>query len=362
MISLYPQLSPLIEHLHLHEIAPIFVGGCVRDYLLRQTTEDIDIELYHAPDHEALLKILSCMGKINLVGKSFGIYKLSYRGLNIDFSLPRTEQGSGNTHRDFIIQTYRELDFSSAARRRDFTINAIGFDPKTNTLLDPFDGQNDLALKRLRCVDSQTFVEDPLRPLRAVQFAARYHLECDPLLLGLCRDMIRNGALETLPKERIFEEIKKLFILSDQPSIGLRLLEKMGAKNLLCDQHFTWEQALERCDRFAADPTTHSDLALLLASVLAESTHPSTLLRRLSDERSLIRSTMEIITHFHRYGRFEHPPLPILQGRDLTSLGLTPSPRFKTILSNAYDAQNKGIFHTHAEAVEWLKDHLVTLS
>lgn len=229
MIKRYYALLPLIEHLALHKITPILVGGCVRDHLLGNESLDIDIELYGVNDTMELSKILKPFGKINEVGKSFGVYKFRYGTYSIDLSLPRTENKSAKGHKGFEVRTYSDLDFATASRRRDFTINAMGYNPLTQTLLDPHGGASDLREKRLVCVDPLTFVEDPLRILRAVQFVARFDLTCDPQLLALCKRMIDQGALEELPKERIFEELKKLFLLSPKPSKGMELLREMGA-------------------------------------------------------------------------------------------------------------------------------------
>ena len=228
MIPNYPTLSPLIDHLVHHGITPLFVGGCVRDAWLGNESLDIDIELYGVNEPLLLEELLKPFGKINKVGKSFGVYKLRYQQYTIDLSLPRTENKSAPGHQGFDIQIHNELDFATASQRRDFTINAIGYNPITKTLLDPHGGIDDLRTKYLRCVNPHTFIEDPLRLLRAVQFAARFELTCDNELLSLCRDMISKGALEELPKERIFEEFKKLFLKSSRPSIGMELLRTMG--------------------------------------------------------------------------------------------------------------------------------------
>jgi len=228
MIPLSPPLVRLVEHLSHHGIKPIFVGGFVRDFFTGHTTSDLDIELYGVTSLETLEVLLRPFGKLGLYGKSFGVLKLNYEGYSIDFSPPRTESKSGFGHKGFELEWFSDLDFSTAARRRDFTINAIGYDPLTHTLLDPFGGVEDLKAKRLKCVDSETFIDDPLRVLRAVQFAARFELTCDKNLLALCRQMIANGALRELPKERIFEEFKKLLLQSNRPSIGMALLRDMG--------------------------------------------------------------------------------------------------------------------------------------
>lgn len=228
MIHLPPPLVRLVEHLSHHGIRAIFVGGFVRDHFTGHTTQDLDIELYGIPSLETLETLLKPFGKMGLYGKSFGVIKLSYEEYAIDFSPPRTESKSGFGHKGFEMAWHSDLDFSAAARRRDFTINAIGYDPIGQKLLDPYGGLNDLENKILRCVDPETFIDDPLRVLRALQFAARYELTCDTKLLDLCRKMIAEGALAELPKERIFEELKKLLLQSGRPSIGFALLREMG--------------------------------------------------------------------------------------------------------------------------------------
>lgn len=251
MIPLSPPLDDLLSHLSRHKIRPILVGGFVRDHFTGHTTLDLDIELYGTDSLETLETLLAPFGKINAVGKSFGVLKLSYAGFEIDFSPPRTESKQGSGHKGFDVTCMRDADFATAARRRDFTINAIGYDPLSHDFLDPFGGIEDLKRKRLACVDPETFVDDPLRVLRAVQFAARFDLVCDEKLLDLCRGMIDRGALDELPKERIFEEIKKLLLLSPRPSIGLKLLKEMNA--------LPFFSPLERFESTPQDPDSHPE-------------------------------------------------------------------------------------------------------
>jgi tRNA nucleotidyltransferase (CCA-adding enzyme) len=251
MIPLSQPLLQLIECLAGAGIKPILVGGFVRDHFTGHPTNDLDIELYGVNSIEAVEALLRPFGKLNLIGKSFGVLKLSYEGYSIDFAPPRTESKAGFGHKGFNVAWQSDIDFTAAARRRDFTINAIGYDPLTQTLLDPFGGIEDLANKRLVCVDPETFIDDPLRVLRAVQFAARFDLTCDKQLLYLCRDMISKGALEELPKERIFEEIKKLLLQSSKPSHGFTLLREMNG--------LTFFSPLDQLDMTPQDPASHPE-------------------------------------------------------------------------------------------------------
>ena len=220
-------LLPLIDALRRSGVRPVIVGGYVRDALLGTPSKDIDIECFGVPNPEALAALLTPFGSVNSVGKSFGVLKLSLDGFDLDLSLPRTEVKNGSGHTGFDVTTFADFDFKTAARRRDFTINAIGFDLLEGVLLDPFGGCDDLENGRLCCVDPATFIEDPLRLLRAVQFAARFSLTPDKALLTLGRRMVAEGVLNELPKERIFEEFKKLLLKAEMPSQGFRVMDML---------------------------------------------------------------------------------------------------------------------------------------
>ena len=198
----------------------LLVGGCVRDGLMGVVPKDWDVEVYQlAP--ERLREVLDRLGTVNVAGEAFTVYKL---GGDLDVSIPRRERKSGRGHRAFVIEGDPSMSVEDATRRRDFTINAILQDPLTGELLDPFDGQKDIAARVLRAVAAETFVEDSLRVLRAAQFAARFEFEIAPETVALCRTM----DLTDLPAERIWGELEKLLLRARQPSIGLNWMEKLG--------------------------------------------------------------------------------------------------------------------------------------
>jgi tRNA nucleotidyltransferase (CCA-adding enzyme) len=211
-----------------HHAKAIIVGGAVRDYLLKLPIKDYDIEVYGLDRLEQLEQILALYGEVNFVGKSFGVLKFVYEGEEYDFSFPRTEQKVGRGHRGFDVICDGSLSFEDAAKRRDFTINAMGYDPTQKILLDPYGGVEDISLRRLCHIDDQTFVEDPLRLYRAVQFAARFEFDLAEETVSLSRKMIEQGALDELPKERIYQEFKKLLLRSSKPSLGFEWMRKLG--------------------------------------------------------------------------------------------------------------------------------------
>jgi len=197
-----------------------YVGGFVRDRYLNIESEDIDVEVYGISE-EQLKDILTNYSKVLYYGKSFGIYSL--KGYNIDFALPRKERPTGNKHTDFDITIDPYLSYEDGARRRDFTINALMQDVLSDEIYDYFDGLNDLKKGILRCVNPNTFIEDPLRVLRACQFAARFNFDIDENTVALCSKI----DISLLSKERVEAELKKALLKANKPSIFFDNLRKM---------------------------------------------------------------------------------------------------------------------------------------
>lgn len=208
------------------------VGGCVRDALMGREPKDWDVEVYGI-DGAQLRRMLEAFGRVNAVGESFTVYKL---GSDLDVSLPRRERKQGRGHRAFIVEGDPAMSVEEAARRRDFTINAILQDPLTGEIIDPFGGRADIERKLLRMVAQETFAEDSLRVLRAAQFAARFEFEIDPATIEVCRTI----DLTDLPAERIWGEVEKILLRARQPSLGFLRLQQLG----VIEQLFPELQAL----------------------------------------------------------------------------------------------------------------------
>ena len=208
----------------------LLVGGFVRDVLLGGQPKDIDLEVYGvAPDRlEQLLETLA-PGLVNFVGRSFGVFKIHLgEDIEFDVSLPRRESKTGRGHTGFIVTADPGLNTREASRRRDFTINAISADPLTGEILDPFDGVKDLENRVLRVVDSVTFQDDPLRVYRGIQFVARFGLTVEPISFDLMRQMVARDDLAELAPERVTEELRKLLLKAQRPSIGFELARALG--------------------------------------------------------------------------------------------------------------------------------------
>ena len=192
----------------------MLVGGCVRDDLMGIEPKDWDLEIYGI-EPVKLREILKNFGEVNAVGEAFTVYKI---GQDLDVALPRRERKIGRGHRGFVVEGDQNMPFAEAARRRDFTINAIMQDALTGEIIDCYGGREDIRNKLLRIVSKDTFAEDSLRVLRAAQFAARFEFDIEAETQEICRTI----DLTDLPKERIWGELEKLLLKSNKPSIGLQ--------------------------------------------------------------------------------------------------------------------------------------------
>ena len=209
----------LAQAVHDHGGCAYYVGGCVRDGLPTDRDIDLDIEIHGIVPH-VLEEILDSLGQRMSMGESFGIYGL--KGYGLDIALPRKEHLRGVGHKDFDIISDPFIGTKAAAKRRDFTVNAMMQNVLTGEIIDHYGGKADWEQGILRHVCNESFPEDPLRVLRGAQFAARFGLTTAPKTLELCRTM----DLSHLPKERIEGELKKALLKSDTPSLFFTFLRQ----------------------------------------------------------------------------------------------------------------------------------------
>lgn len=433
------------------------VGGCVRDWLLGQTPKDFDLEVYGV-DYDALAAGLAPWGRTDLVGRSFGVLKLTTpTRQTFDFSLPRSDSKVAPGHRGFDVVFDPRLTPREAAARRDFTINALMYDPRARRVLDFFGGQTDLQQRVLRHA-SPAFGDDPLRVLRGMQFAGRLGLTAAPETVALCRS-IKTGYAE-LAVERVREEWFKWAAQSTVPSAGLEFL---AATEWI--EHFPELHALlgtpqdpewhpegdvfvhtcHSCDALAALPAwqladVETRTVLMLATLAHDFGKPQTthaairhgqprivsprhdevgsevaghFLHRINAPNAIHERVVPLVRHHMAHlnditDRFVRrlskrlepetitrlslvimadalgrPPMagdsppglkelqaraaelrvqaaaprPILLGRHLLELGLTPGPAFGAVLAAAFEAQLEGQFTDLAGAWRWLGQH-----
>ena len=426
----------------------LIVGGWVRDRLLYgpgHEPANVDLEVFGLPG-DRLRTVLETFGDVDAVGESFQVYKIGA----IDVSLPRRDSKAGRGHRGFVVTGDPDLTIAEAARRRDFTINAVSWDPLTGEYFDPYDGRGDLERRLLRVVDPQTFADDSLRVLRAVQLAARFDLTLD----GASREMCRQIPLDDLPPERVWGEFEKL-LFARRPSIGFALAMELGVVARLlpelqalagCPQEPGWHpegdvwvhtlQVIDQARTRIDDLQRPQQIAVMLGAVCHDLGKPATtavidgrirsmdheeqgvppasaLLERLNvrsidayDVRKQVlgltaqhlkpgswfkvrdevgdgafrrlahKVDLELLARLAKSdcegrspGRFdcsamdwfldraralgvEHrPPVPILLGRHVLALGLTPGPRVGEILKVVYEQQMDGTVTTLDEAI-----------
>ena len=201
------------------------VGGCVRDGLLGCEVKDFDVEVFGI-GYERLAQALSRWGKVDLVGQSFGVAKLTTEeGREYDFTVPRRDSKTAAGHRGFAVELDPAITPEEAAARRDFTINSLMFDPRTGEMLDYFGGMADLKAGILRHT-GPAFVEDPLRVLRGMQLAGRFNLQPAAETVELCRSI--RGGFGELAGQRVRDEWFKWAERSAMPSAGLKFLAATG--------------------------------------------------------------------------------------------------------------------------------------
>ena len=423
----------------------VVVGGYVRDRLRGRPSKDLDLEVFGVAQDD-LPALLGAIGRVEPVGRAFPVYKLG----PIDVALPRRESKHGRGHTAFTVEGDPAMPFDEAARRRDFTMNAIGWDPLTDEYLDPFGGRADLDAHRLRVVDPRTFADDSLRVLRAVQFAARFDCALDDEARAICRAI----PLDDLPAERLWGEFEKLLLVAERPSLGFAVARDLGVVEQIlpelvplydCPQDPEWhpegdvwihtlmviDEARRRnadldrpqlaavmlgavchdlgkplttavidgrwrspgheaagvpaatrlLDRFNINSIDGYDVRRQVLGLVAEHLRPSAFHKTKDTvkdgafRRLAARVDLELLVRFGRadcHGRggafdcsamdwflerartlgVEHaPPAPILLGRHLLELGVTPGPRMGEILRAIYERQLDGTVVTLDDAM-----------
>ncbi len=371
------------------------VGGFARDSLLgfKGEIRDFDIEVYSI-SQEKLLEILSRHGKPNLIGKSFGVIHLSRQGIHYDFSFPRTESKTGIGHRAFDVQTDPNLSFEEAARRRDFTINAMGMELPNLELVDVYNGRKDLENGILRHV-SEAFAEDSLRVLRGVQFAARFKLRAAKETIELCRTL----SLSDLSRERIEEEFRKWLLKGAVPSFGLDFFCEVGLQKMFFEIH-TSGDILDFLAKQRKNLTPQEAEAIMFAGLLClPNAKPIDFLKKwvpvnnlikkvpalldslsllnLSDRSDLrrcalktnglklpaiLKSAIQNDPDIHseaqklgdEMGIWELAPQPFITGQMLLDMGLKPGPKLGKIIKQVFEMQLNGDVKNLEEAVHFL--------
>lgn len=271
-----------------------YVGGYVRDRIIGKESKDIDVEVYNISPLK-LKEILSKYGEVDEIGASFGI--LLIKGLDIDFAMPRLEKKIGLGHKGFDVSVNPYMSFREASERRDITINSMMEDVLTGEIIDCFGGEKDLGKGIIKHINDATFIEDALRVLRVCQFASRFGFSVDAETLRLCKTI----DVRELPKERIFEEIKKALLKSARPSIAFELMRQMGLTMKLFKQlhelpEDSWNETMRVVNEASKYKNGTSDpLAFLLAALCSKINNVEDLLLQFTDEKILIKNVLDLL-------------------------------------------------------------------
>ncbi len=259
-------VETIVRELRVAGHRAVVVGGAVRDTLLGLDAKDFDVEVYGIA-YDRLAALLAQHGRVDLVGKSFGVVKLHTPAGDFDFAVPRRDSKFGLHHRDFRAEFDPDITPQEAASRRDFTINAMAWDPVDSVLLDFFDGEKDLRAGRLRAT-GHAFSEDPLRVLRGLQLAARYDLRLEPETALMCRTIADQYG--TIAVERVGDEFMKWAVKGRKPGRIAEYLSDSG-----WDVHFPEIAALAGVPQDPdwhpeGDVGTHTMFVVNAAAAIAE--------------------------------------------------------------------------------------------
>jgi len=213
------------------------VGGFVRDRIRGKPTEEVDL-LITRHSVEDIIKKIDLFGKVDLVGKSFGVIKFTINKKTYDIALPRKDKPKGKgvkSHKDFVISADPELPLEKDLERRDFRCNSMALRLADKTLIDPFRGADDTKAKIIRLTNPKAFPDDPLRILRAARFASVLEFSIDKEIYSVSREIDLSG----LSVERVNEEIHKILLRSPLPSVGLEGLFKLGVLRQLLPELYS---------------------------------------------------------------------------------------------------------------------------
>ncbi|MGL4348314.1 MAG: CCA tRNA nucleotidyltransferase [Chlamydiales bacterium] len=204
----YIAAKEIVDILQSKKYIAYFNGGWVRDFLMKHPSNDIDI-VTDAP----IPVIQKLFPKIIPVGISFGILIVIYKGHQFEVATFRKEYDYKDGRRPSYITTATPEE---DAKRRDFTINGMFYDPICNVLYDYVDGQRDIKKKIVRAIGDPNlrFMEDRLRMIRAVRYSVRFHFTIEPKTLHAIMDQ-SNHLFPSVAIERIWNEFQKMSSAQD---------------------------------------------------------------------------------------------------------------------------------------------------
>jgi len=202
------------------------IGGVVRDLILNKPNKDIDLIVRNV-SIDVLVAKLQKFGKVDVVGKSFGVIKFVDRdGVDYDIALPRTEtKNDSGGYRGFDVQSDQNLPIEDDLSRRDAKFNAMAININTGKFIDPLGGLEDIEKKQISAANATAFSEDPLRMLRIIGFASRFGFTIEPQTMQMIKDNATR--IKEIPPERILTEFDKI-VKKGNKRLGAQLLKDSG--------------------------------------------------------------------------------------------------------------------------------------
>ena len=390
-------------------------GGCVRDNLIGKQAKDVDLEVYGGNETK-LRNVMSSFGHYEEVGKAFGVFKLAVEGEEepLDISMPRKDSKSGEGHKGIEVEINSNMDPRIACQRRDLTFNAMLHDTELGVTVDYYGGRRDLEEGRIRHVDD-SFRDDPLRPMRAVRFAAVYDGKLEPETAEICRSL--KSEFKTLPEERIQTEWNKI-VVGKAPDAGIRALCDMqwdeftpeiarnpeaisnsarSATVTANDENLKGEERAQHvysgiCSTMGAEGAKNFmrsigekrmrvDLTRKVVNVVAEQNvhqeneisdpqvralarrlQPASIVEWSRHQKTLGSDNAQSwMTRAQYLGVEREPEKRWIEGRDILSKipeGMKPGPWTGKMVQDAALAQENGVFRDHNGAQEWIMSNL----
>jgi poly(A) polymerase len=386
----------IIKQLRSHGHEAYFVGGCVRDMVMRIEPADYDIATSALPE-----QITAIFPRTEAIGAQFGVVLVIQRGHPFEVATFRSDEAYIDGRRPTgVVFTNARQD----VLRRDFTINGLLYDPLAGDLIDYVNGRADIEAGIVRAIGDPhaRFEEDKLRILRAIRFGARLGYTIEPATWDAVTTMAPK--IHQVSSERIREELCRI-LTEGQAARGFRMLEESGLRNEILPE-LQWTSHIEKSLEFLRTGVmpdsamgvllhhTHLDKVMAIVERLkfsrAEMHHIVALVENLPRFSEVRQMSISALKRFFRMNRFEDHlelarihaaasgerpndyefamgkrrewsdaqirPQPLVTGNDLIALNLPPGPRFKEILTRVEDEQLEGRLTTRAQALDFIKN------
>jgi tRNA nucleotidyltransferase (CCA-adding enzyme) len=263
------------------------VGGRVRDEVraalgqVPAPLKDLDYVAVGVTLDDLIAR-LARIGRTDVVGAQFAVVKCTIGGVTVDVALPRREQSTGEGHRAFAVQSGPDIPLEDDLARRDFRINMLARAVPAGALVDPYGGSRDIAERRIDLLREEAFAEDPLRMLRAAQFAARFDYAVTPRTMDAMRAAAPLAA--TVSAERVRDELIKL-LGAPRASLGFEVLRAGGVLAVILpelmagfgvDQNEWHAYDVYHHTLATVDAASPDDLTLRLAALFHDIAKPQT--------------------------------------------------------------------------------------